>query len=522
MSIIEVKDYLKDGLVKDEKALGELAAALAKGVNDLSSDATNKEALVKLAADLKTANEQLQETKKEAAKALEMAKDFTREGPDPLKLSESHLKAIPTHYDVSEDEEFRGKMPNSQYNVLMLSKDELEALPEPVMKAAHRLRFLNDSIAMTHALMLAPGGTLAAAYMERGGIKSLRQWKEWESSSKVFAGAMDTAEAGAGAEWVPTGVGISLIEDVRPLLELVGYIPTISMPRSPYVYPVQGNHFKAYLVPENTADPISPAGGTAVGRRSLSTLNLTFTAKKLAAMTIFSTEIEEDSIVPIMPAVRADLAFAIAASQEDVWWNGQLASFDTGSVPAADDPRAAWNGIRYAASLTGAEYDFSGGLIVDGLTNMKGQMGKYGKNPSEGVWGTGYIGWAKFLTLKDNAGNPVVLTQEVAGARATFPNGTLGFVLGSPLVVGDDYPENMNAAGIIDGAVTTKTGLVYFNRKQFRRGEVRLSRIEGSRERFFEMEQVALKVTYRGDGKPVRTPSASFRIAAQGINLTVA
>lgn len=516
---IEVQDLLDGKQVKSAESLGEFVTRASKAINELSDDVTNKEAVEKLAADLKEAKTTLSEIEKEAKKAVEMAKAAARTAPDPLTLSESQLKALPLHYDVEKDPDFRNKLKRGHYNVLMMSKGEMEMLPEPVRKSAERLRYLNDAIAIAHHLLLARGGAPAQDYIARGGMKSLRMWDEWERTSKVFAGAMDTAETGAGAEWVPTGVGISLIEDVRPNLEFVSYIPTIPMPRSPYLYPVQGNHFKAYLVPENTADPISPGGGTAIGRRDLSTLNLTFTAKKLAAMSIFSTEFDEDSIVPVIPAVRTDLAFAVAASLEDAWINGQQSgTIDTGSDPATDDPRDAWDGWRKAADLVGVEYDFGAGLVVEGLTEMKGGLGKYGKNPSQGVFLTSYIGWAKCLTLKDSSGSAVVLTQDKLGGAATFPNGTLGMMLGSPLVVGDDFPQNLNSSGIIDGA-GTKTAILYGNRMQFRHGEVRLAMIEGSRERFFEFDQVALKVTYRGEGKAVRTPSSSFKVVALGKNL---
>src|SRR5574341_1561743 len=112
---------------------------------------------------------------------------------------------------------------------------------------------------------------------------------------------MDTAEAGAGQEWDPTGVGVSVIEDIRPEFELSSYIPTIPMPRSPYLYPVQGGHFKSYKISEGTADDRTTG---IIGKRNLSTLNLTFTAVKQGAMLLCSSELVEDSIVPLVAAIR--------------------------------------------------------------------------------------------------------------------------------------------------------------------------------------------------------------------------
>jgi len=400
--LVQVDPALKASIVKDDAALGQFVARVQTYAQQASrSIGEQREKILAMAADLKTAKESTEEALKAAKRAEEIAKDQARLVPGAKDLSLEALRTIPMPHEP--DHEFAGRLSRGQYNVLMLSRAELERLDEPVVRAVERYRALQDQIAMVHAYMLGGDRTRAQAYIDRGGMKSQRAWKQYEPLARQLQGAMDTAEAGAGLEWVPTGVGISVIEDIRPEFELASYIPTVPMPRSPYVYPVQGSHFRSYKLTEGTTDTPSTDTPAKIGKRNLSTLNLTFTAVKQGAMVLVSSELVEDAIVPLIAAIRADLAFAIIAGKEDGILNGQLtAAIDTAAPPAATDPGSFWDGLRYFATLTGASYDFSAGIVVEGLTNLRGQLGKYGKSARFGVWATGYIGWAKLLTLKDS------------------------------------------------------------------------------------------------------------------------
>lgn len=506
-------------LPTSKEALGEFVKKSASAIQQLSSyTGVNAGAVNKLSVDLKAAVESAKAAEKRIAAVEEMARNATRSVPGAA-LSLEALRTIPCNREV--DDDFKGKMGRGQYNVLMLSRQEMEMLDEPVAKFVHRFRLIHDTLAIVDAYFTGLGAQRARDYFERGGLKGLKLWGQFENASKQLTAAMDTATAGEGLEWAPRGVGVSLIEDIRPDLELVSMIETIPMPRSPYLYPVQGTHFKANKVPQATAD----SANTAINKKNLSTINLNFDAVKLAAMVLTSSELEEDSIVPLVSAIRADLAFAEAAALEDVWDNGQVTSvIDTGAVPAADDCKASWDGLRWAAQQVGATVDFGAGLIVEGLTVMKGKMGKFGKSARDGFWVTSYAGWAKLLTLKDSSGTSLVLTQEKFGANATLNTGVMGMLLGSPVIVPDDHPQNQNAAGIIDAVTTDRTSILYANRRGMRHGEVRLSLIEASRDWAFDVDQIAFRVTYRASGKFVRTPSAigtasPWAVVSQGVNI---
>jgi HK97 family phage major capsid protein len=479
----------------------------------------NAGAVMKAAKDLEQAGEFMKKAVEDATKAKKIAEDMARFGGRAATVDERALKTIPLIYKPDGFSEFRGRFTPAQFNMLNLSRQhgDMNGLDEPVVNAIERFQYLNGVTAVMHSLMTAQAPGKVEQYYARGGIKSLPTYEPYQELARIFRAAMDTAESGAGSEWVPNGVGTSLIPDVRPEFAVTSFIQNIPMPRSPFVYPVQGNHFRGYLITEATSD--TEASNPAFGRRDVQTLNVTLTARKIGAIVYHSRELEQDSIVALSAAIRGDLAYAIEASKESAWINGQRAAisgtsstFDTGETfsnsAGEEDDREAWDGLRYFANLTGVIEDASGGLVAENLANVIGRMGKFGMQPNDLVWVTSYAGKARLLTLKSSTGTAVVLTREVAGPNATFETGVMGLIFGSRLLVSNEMSQAMNAAGIVDGTGNT-TAILCFNRRRFVHGAVQLTEVEASREFRFNTDQIAVKATYRADGQDVRLPSAT-------------
>lgn len=502
----------------------ELGVMISKVQGHLQALSTqsgaNAGAVLQAATDLKIATEYAKQASEDALKAKQIAQDLARfRSRDGIGIDERALKTIPLMYNPEGFAEFRGRFTPHQFNILNLTQRDMVGLDESAVKAIERLQYLNDLTAVSHSILMAQSPGKVEQYIARGGMKSLPSWEPYQELARVFKGALDTAEAGAGAEWVPTGVGTQLIPDVRPEFSLTSFIPTIPMPRSPYVHPVQGNHFRGYLITEATSD--TEASNPAFGIRDIQTLNVTFTARKIGAIVYHSREVEQDSIVALATAVRSDLAYAIEASKESAWLNGQRTLIGAGSTSTLDtgetfsttagqeDDREAWDGLRYFASLTGVSEDASAGLVGENLANLIGKMGKFGMQPNDLIWVTSYIGKARLLTLKTSTGTSIVLTREVAGPNATFETGVMGLMFGSRLLVSNEMSQLMSASGQVDGLGSGKTALIAFNRRRFAHGQVQLTEVEASREFRFNTDQIAVKATYRADGKAVRTPSTT-------------
>lgn len=488
------------------------------------NDPSKHEAFVKAAADIAEAKTALERHELEIKKANELAMDAARTAP---RGDTRALKALPLIYTPEKDPDMRSMFGRNvaHFNLLMYAKDDLQGVDEDVVRRVERFRYLNAQLSVMHALNMGRKPEARERYIAAGGRKSLPFWSEWVELSREFHAAMDTAESGAGADWVPTGVNQVLIPDVRPEHMSRNMIQTYSMTRSPQMFPVQGAAFRAYLLGENTA---VHASATVIGSRDSATASVTFTAKKLGALTDYSSELLEDSIVALATAVRADHQYANGESLESALWNGQLGTtgvgmggsaatsslFDTGvtfgATAGSVDDRAAWDGWRllYASGACTTPGDASAGLVADLFTDQFGQMGRFGYNPADQFIGTSFVGAAKLLVLKDSSNQNVTLTSEKAGGSGTFQTGVLAQAFGRDVVASTQYPSTLNASGVVDGA-GNKTAFHIVNRRRFGLGEVRLLNIEASDQVAFDTDQIVVKSTWRGQMKAYVTPSST-------------
>ena len=116
---------------------------------------------------------------------------------------------------------------------------------------------------------------------------------------------MDTLTASEGLEWIPTEFSGQLYDIVTISLKVAALFPSITIPTPVFKLPVATTDDIAFLVPENITDAflndankmptITPGTG-----------NVTLTAKKLGALTVFSEEVNEDSIIAIVPFLRSN------------------------------------------------------------------------------------------------------------------------------------------------------------------------------------------------------------------------
>lgn len=528
-------------------AIEEIRGHLKSVASQLDGTVSN-EAAARAAEDIKRISGEMDDIKKTAMATAEAVKMVSTTLPKSRleQMADKELKHFPRSRLKSEDPtegvefdpEFGAALvrePAKRHAMhdFMFQPESLlrEYIPEDAVGAVMRARRLHDACVIVDAYMNAVGGNRAAEYQRRGGVRSLRIFDAYSDAAVPFeralaegSGAGGTAPSGTtGTSWVPTGYATTLVEDVRLALRLLAQFQTINMPQNPYMFPVQGLPFKGYKVPEASGDfgasgyaASSPSG--IILSRNLQTLNMVFNAVKLASLMTTSTELEEDSIVPIVSMIRTELAFAMAATAEDAGWNGNYTSHvDTGwslATPATNtDHRTSWDGLRYGANLLRAVTQValaSGGLTGENFAAVKGAMGRYGGNdtPSDVFWGMGYMAFAKCLMLKDATGYALVATMDKYGDGATIKSGVLGQILGGDVIVGQDYPQTLDSNGLMTSTSNTLTSITCANKRAYKVGVRRGVLIEASRERLFEYDQILFKSTQRLQLKPVWTPGS--------------
>lgn len=509
-------EFKNKGLPQTEEELKahleEIRSAVALG-----GEATES-AIAKVTADVRGAMESVEAAKRAEATAkdaLEIAKaaaTANRGGEDKV---ERQLKALPFTYEVSKDEEWANRNVSAgHFNIMQMDDAELRiALGDDAYAAAKRLRKLNDTLLTVHRIVSRQAST-RDSYFARGGIKGLKLYAPYNELAQTFHRALDTSTSGGASEWAPTGYSSELMSDVRSKLGFAQVGDWVPMPQNPWQFPILTAELTSYLVAEATSDA-QAATYTASDPTSAGAL---LTAYKHGVLCWLSKEMDADSIFPLVPRINDSAAFAIALGWDKLYLNGQrTAAIDTGDAPATSDVRYGGDGVRRAAKLTAKQVDFGGSLTVEGLAGMIGALGKYADRC---VFGTGYSGLARLLVLKDASGSAVLLTDEKAGGNATMRTGTVGILLGRPLVVGGAFPENMNASGVVDGvAGSTKTGLVCWNPNMILGGVRQSVEIEVNDNPGWLADQRALKASARIAQKYAITPSSTVKFASEGVNI---
>lgn len=187
-------------------------------------------------------------------------------------------------------------------------------------------------------------------------------------------------------------------------------------------------------------------------------------AYKLATKEYIGYEEEEDSIVALMPVIRDAISRRMARSADLALLRGTGANGNPIAGLAALGT-AGFDVTKSAATLTVASTS-----IPDFITLRK-NLGIYGLDPAGLVWVVSHelyyhmMGFDEFLTV------------DKIGDRATLLTGQVGAMLGSPVVVSQQF-DNANIVTPVNGAVY---GMLV-RPTNFVKGELRGMRVEGDRD----------------------------------------
>jgi|GEM_PF-2753193 len=362
---------------------------------------------------------------------------------------------------------------------------------------------------------------IAAKILGRKSVKGLKMWDRLVSGSGELKKALDSTTATEGDEWVPT----DLSPELTKLVEVYGSIQPqhrdLPMPTNPYTVPIQAGRLTAYRHNEATADTgqtkITVSDGSGL------TGKVTFTAVGMGVRVLYSKEVEEDSIVGMLPFLRGEVAASIARGIEECCINGDTTAthFDSDiEALGALDRRTCWQGFRSHANDNSYEIDFGGdgnGFDFETFMKVRGKCGKFGINPMEGYWVMGLNTYIRALSLKDSNGNPMVTTIANFGNAATAKTGVLGNLAGSDIVVSEFVREVLNSTGVYESGAG-QTQISYVNKPGLVFGTRRGVTLQLLTELYAESSQNALLATIRKDFQPWH-PIATNPVCATGINI---
>ena len=339
--------------------------------------------------------------------------------------------------------------------------------------------------------------------------------------------SMDTLTTTEGLELIGAQFVGQLWETARRESRVFNLLQAFDM-TAPLTYlPVEVDIPTPMFVPENTSSSSSEYGTveTHSNRASL-------TASKFLIHQIYSGEMEEDSIIPFVPFLRAQAAKSLAHYSDALVINGDTTNAATGNINSDDaDPAdtnyyLAFDGIRHAALVdnTANAQNINGPLSYADLLNARGLL----LDPTRiADWGhptdpADLVYVCDPETADRIALLPEVITVDKYGSGATVLNGEVGRIGRHPLIASmavakseADGKQSATPANNVLGQV------VLFNRNAFKVGWRR--RVQVETERLPGRDQTRLVYSFRmGFGRFTPTGAASgIEAAAVLYNITL-
>jgi hypothetical protein len=249
--------------------------------------------------------------------------------------------------------------------------------------------------------------------------------------------------ANEGANWVPDLWSSILWMRVRIDNNVAKNVEVFQMPSPTFEYPIESTDPVVYAVGESDMDSEQTLATNVFTRSKLTTSKLQFVAKKTGLQVGFSTEIEEDSIIPFIPQLRAQATRAFANSIDFNLLNSDSTTGtgninykggNTSAVPTANFLFGGGNGMRYNAlvSNTAMLKNFGGGIpTLAGIRATRFLMisatQAYGINPADLVIITDPYTYGKFLSIDE------INVFMNNGRNATVNTGVVPDIDGTPV-----------------------------------------------------------------------------------------
>lgn len=359
----------------------------------------------------------------------------------------------------------------------------------PVRKGEFDISTLAISSAVKPELLQKADDLYITSVLCKRDPRELNLWKTYQGEMSELRKAMDTQTAQEGWEWIPTQFSRDIIERVKLALKVAALFGRFPMPSATFRFPAQGADAVAYMTPESLVDE-----ATKIQASTPRTRRVTFDAVKLAARVLFSEEMEEDSIVPVLPYIKDRLVEALAIAEEQATVNGDLLPGPHQDIDVVSplDARWGWNGLRWWARNCGGGAQVNLGTFnTANLRRIRRVMGVYGVDPSRLAWVTGICGYNFMMNNLD------VLTVDRYGPQATILKGELAKFDGVPIIVSEYVRDDLDATGVYSGAGNVRTIIILVYKTAFLFGDRR--RVTLKTKEDIETDQTIGVVTQRLD-----------------------
>lgn len=206
---------------------------------------------------------------------------------------------------------------------------------------------------------------------------------------------------------------------------------------------------------------------------------ITLAAKKLAALSRMSSELNEDAIISIADDLAREMAYAFAVAEDTAGWNGDGTSTYGGILGV----RTKIINGSYTASVHDAatNNDTFAEITKGDLEGVMGKLPKYVTNPR---WYVSQPGWVNMLMRIATAAGGVTATEMANGIRTPS-------YMGFPVEIDQTLPQVLTDLSDVAMAFFGDLSLAC------KMGERRGITISLSDQRYWEYDQIGIKATER-------------------------
>lgn len=279
---------------------------------------------------------------------------------------------------------------------------------------------------------------------------------------------------------VDTGVGEEITEIERSAALLRDfYLPTVVASNIPTIQMTAGK-MKLSMITSQGATFYKPSGeGVAVTATDLATMDAPFTAYTLKSQIDVSLELEEDSVVALLPQLRRILLENAAAAIDEAILNADAntgtqninyyAASGGENIDTTSRFLLGFDGLIHLALNEASGMTVSiGTLEASSFATLLGMMDKYGVDPKNVLFIMDVWTYNKARQLSE------VKSLNAFGSQATILTGQLGSIWGCPILVCPQIAKS-NATGQVDQTTenNTKGRIVAVNKQMWRAGLAR-------------------------------------------------
>lgn len=247
--------------------------------------------------------------------------------------------------------------------------------------------------------------------------------------TETIGKALDATTAGSGDEYVPTGMAAELWQDMFISAKVAGAIPRLNMPTDPFDAPLGWT--------SGTWRKGTP--NTAITAQDATTAKSTLTSTEQVYEVDWSYDLDEDSIIAVLPTLRQELARDGAEQIDRFIMHADSTDANTGNINSddanpADDSYYLTNGqdgIRhlYLVDNTGQSTAVNAVLTDALMLAGVGRLGKYAADINNLAIVADARTYIAMLGLTN------VATMDKFGPQATILTGELAKYLNIPVLV---------------------------------------------------------------------------------------